>query len=71
MSAEHYLGDGLYASFDGHQIVLRAPREPEDHWVALEPSTLLMLLNWADKLQGTGIKGVILGFVANHWETSS
>ena len=34
---ETYLGDGLYASFDGWQIVLRAPRENGDHFVGLEP----------------------------------
>jgi hypothetical protein len=27
MSQETYLGDGLYASFDGFMITLRAPRE--------------------------------------------
>lgn len=26
-TTETYLGDGLYASFDGQQIQLRAPRE--------------------------------------------
>jgi hypothetical protein len=34
---ETYLGDGLYAAFDGWQITLRAPRNGGDHWVALEP----------------------------------
>ena len=34
---EEYLGDGLYASFDGFMFILRAPRENGDHWVALEP----------------------------------
>jgi hypothetical protein len=35
---EVYLGDGLYASFDGFAIWLRAPRENGvDHVVALEP----------------------------------
>jgi hypothetical protein len=33
---ETYLGDGLYASFDGYQIKLRAPRENGDHEVFLE-----------------------------------
>jgi hypothetical protein len=28
---EEYLGDGLYASFDGYQIRLRAPRENGVH----------------------------------------
>ena len=38
---ETYLGDGLYARFDGYSIILRAPREPGvDHWVALEPAVL-------------------------------
>ena len=34
---ETYIGDGLYASFDGFSIWLRAPRELGDHVVALEP----------------------------------
>jgi hypothetical protein len=37
---ETYLGDGLYASFDGYQVWLRAPREHDDHEIALEPSVL-------------------------------
>lgn len=37
---ETYLGDGLYASYDGFQIKLRAPRGYEDHEVFLEPHTL-------------------------------
>lgn len=36
MGDETYLGDGLYASYDGYQFILRAPREDGDHWVALE-----------------------------------
>ncbi len=34
---EEYLGDGLYASFDGWQICLRAPRDGGDHAVYIEP----------------------------------
>lgn len=37
---EAYLGDGLYASFDGYQITLRAPRSGGDHVVSLDPHTL-------------------------------
>jgi hypothetical protein len=37
---EEYLGDGLYASFDGWQFWLRAPRSDGDHEVALEPQVL-------------------------------
>jgi hypothetical protein len=44
--AERYLGDGLYAAFDGWQIVLRAPREGGDHFVALEPAVWQALREW-------------------------
>jgi hypothetical protein len=44
MNKETYLGDGLYASFDGYQITLRAPRLGGDHWVALEPEVFMALL---------------------------
>jgi hypothetical protein len=37
---EEYIGDGLYASFDGWQFCLRAPRENGDHYVYLEPQVL-------------------------------
>ena len=37
MDKETYLGDGLYASFDGYQFKLRAPRSDGDHEVYLEP----------------------------------
>ena len=32
-----YLGDGVYASFDGYQIWLKTERETGWHAVALEP----------------------------------
>jgi hypothetical protein len=34
---ERYLGDGLYASWDGFQVKLRAPRDGGDHEIYLEP----------------------------------
>ena len=37
---EKYIGDGLYLKYDGFAIWLRAPREGEDHIVALEPDTM-------------------------------
>jgi hypothetical protein len=40
MPKEEYLGDGLYASFDGFMFMLRAPRSGGDHWVGLEPAVL-------------------------------
>lgn len=48
---ETYLGDGLYASFDGWQIILRAPRETGDHWVGLEPEVLNNLLRYIQELK--------------------
>lgn len=46
LNQETYLGDGLYARFDGFQIILRAPREAGDHYVALEPATYQHLREW-------------------------
>ncbi len=40
---ERYLGDGCYASFDGWQIKLRAPRDGGDHEIYLEPQVLSAL----------------------------
>jgi hypothetical protein len=48
-SPEEYLGDGLYASFDGWQLILRAPREGGDHWVALDPYVYPELVRYMDK----------------------
>jgi hypothetical protein len=46
---ETYLGDGLYASWDGWQIRLRAPREGGDHEVFLEDGlTLQAFLEFLD-----------------------
>ncbi len=46
---EEYLGDGLYASFDGYQIKLRAPREFGDSVVFLETGVLLSLIRYAKR----------------------
>ena len=43
---ESYLGDGLYASFDGFSIWLRAPRERGDHVVGLEPLILKSFIEY-------------------------
>ena len=43
---ETYLGDGLYASFDGYHIWLRAPRQDGDHRVALEPAVFDRLIEY-------------------------
>lgn len=51
MNNEIYLGDGLYASFDGWMIRLRAPRTDGDHFVFLEPDTLKALENYVKELR--------------------
>jgi hypothetical protein len=47
---ESYLGDWLYATFDGFQITLRAPRAGGDHFVALEPEVYTALIRFADSI---------------------
>ena len=47
MSDETYLGDGLYCSFDGIQIKLRAPRDEGDHVVYLESDVFHALYTFA------------------------
>jgi hypothetical protein len=48
---ETYLGDGLYASWDGWQVKLRAPREGGDHVVFLEDGlTLQAFLEFLDAI---------------------
>ena len=44
---ETYIGDGLYASFDGWQIKLRAPQSHGDQIVFLEPTVLRNLMGFA------------------------
>ena len=55
MKNETYLGDGLYASHDGFQIVLRAPRERGDHFVCLDDATFQALLLFIGKILKTKI----------------
>lgn len=43
---EFYLGDGLYASFDGFQVRLRAPRSDRDDEVFLDSHTLINFMTW-------------------------
>jgi hypothetical protein len=47
---EQYLGDGLYASHDGYQIRLRAPRDGGDQEVYLDQSTLQAFLRFLEQL---------------------
>lgn len=49
---ETYLGDGLYASFDGYQIRLRAPHADGNVCVYLEPGTHAQFLKFSSDLAG-------------------
>ena len=44
-----YLGDGVYASFDGYQIWLSTQREIGQHIIALDPFVLERLVEYAKK----------------------
>ena len=46
-----YLGDGVYASFDGYQIWL-AVNHHENKQVALEPKVMAALLVYAGRVWG-------------------
>ena len=48
---QSYLGDGVYASFDGYQIWL-AVNHHENKVVALEPPVLTALIAYAKRIQG-------------------
>ena len=50
MGEETYLGDGLYVSFDGWALRLRAPRDDGDHEVFLEPYVYDNFLKYVDQL---------------------
>jgi len=44
---EIYLGDGLYGSFNGYAIELKAPRGSGNHFVVLEPEVFESLIQFA------------------------
>ena len=46
---KEYLGDGLYAQYDGYQVYLTAPREFGEHMVALEPSVLDSFMGYLER----------------------
>ncbi len=53
MEDETYLGDGLYASFDGFQYRLRAPQfHGPDSNVFLEPAVLKAFQEFVQKIEG-------------------
>ena len=61
MSHETYIGDGLYASFDGYQIRLRAPREDNDHVVYLDNATFSLFMDYVQEAVGIKIEIIKAG----------
>jgi hypothetical protein len=51
MIPEMYLGDGVYASYDGWQIRLRTSREDGDHEIYLDGQTFSALKLFVDNLR--------------------
>lgn len=56
---ETYLGDGLYARFDGEYIVLRAPRGDgrEDHVVYLDTGVMRNLCEFSNRIWSFPLMG--------------
>lgn len=48
---DEYLGDGLYASYDGFMITLSTERLAGKHFVALEPQVFEALIQFAQKIE--------------------
>jgi hypothetical protein len=47
-----YLGDGVYASFDGYQVWLHLTSHDSPRLIALEPSVMNSLLQYAREVFG-------------------
>jgi hypothetical protein len=43
---DSYIGDGVYAGFDGHDVWLPTERESGTHYMALGPRELAMLVRY-------------------------
>lgn len=51
MSMQQYLGDGVFADFDGYSIILTAEDGQKVlHMIVLEPAVWLALQRYADRL---------------------
>ena len=64
LNEETYIGDGVYASFDGFQVCLRTPRSSDDDGtyndeIFLDDATLGNFLEWVARLRGERNVGAI------------
>jgi hypothetical protein len=48
---KRYLGDGVYAGFDGYQIWIWTERDGREHAIALEPEVLTKLAKYTADLK--------------------
>ena len=51
VTGDTYLGDGVYASFDGHQIWLDLRGQDSTTRIALDPLTFNELLKFNERIQ--------------------
>jgi hypothetical protein len=57
---EDYIGDGVYASYDGYQIRLRTL---EGHTIFLDPATFIVFLNYVYGLGDLAFSEVFKDFL--------
>ncbi len=51
MEKETYLGDGVYASYDGYHIVLQLSAQVPIHRIALEPQVIERLESYIEAVK--------------------
>ena len=55
MNKKTYLGDGLYAQYDGYHVVLSTLREDVEHFVALDSDVIYEFMRFLEKVFGVKI----------------
>jgi hypothetical protein len=48
---QRYIGDSVYAEFDGNGIMLKTPRETGEHYIYLEPEVLQSLFELVEEIR--------------------
>jgi hypothetical protein len=62
---QEYIGDGVYASFDGYTVWLHTDRAGGRHWLALEPEVMRSLNDfYTRRLQELGFTATTSGDTA-------
>lgn len=50
LTRKEYIGDGVYAGFDGYHIVIWADRGHDRHWIGLESEVFSELIKYRGRL---------------------